>query len=504
MGVIARQTIKTSLVFYIAAAIGVVNRLFLLPKYLTPTELGFLDIFFYVVTIFSSLSSLGSTAILLKYHQYFKNKNQYPAIIGEVILITLVGFFLLTVILYCLKATILDFYKTDVNDLELLTNFFYLIPIFSLVFIVKNLFSTYSIIKQRLTVPSLLNDFWIKLSSFILLVLISIKFIDFYGYFYLIFFSYTLATSFLIVYCLKFLSFKASFNLSGITKSEHKESFKYSSFALLTGLAGSITLYADSIMLSAIEGFNVSGIYSIAFFIGMSIELPSRAITSISQPIISSHFENNDLQKIDKLYKQTSINQGFIGFLFFLLIYINIDSIFALIPNNETYIIGRNVALIIGFSKLLDMFLGVNSQILRASKYYYLDLYFLIFFILITIGFNYILIPLYNIDGAAFATLMSILTYNIIRYTILKRTYNFFPFTIKSLKLLFIFLFLAILGYWFPSFSNESITFAFINIIIKSFIFAFMFIFLCYKLKISPEINKLINLGLNRIGVLKI
>lgn len=499
MGVIARQTIKTSFVYYMAAVIGIINRLFLLPQYLTATELGFLDIFFYVVTIFSSLSSLGSTAILLKYHQYFKNKNQYPAIVGEVILITLVGFFLLTFILFYLKSNILNFYKTDINDLELITNFFYLIPIFALIFIIKNLFSTFSVIAQRLTIPAIFNDFWVKISSLLLLLLISIKIIDFYGYFHLILLSYLLATSLLVSYCFKFLSFKASFNLSGITKAEHKESIKYSSFALLSGLAGSITLYADSIMLSSIEGFNISGIYSIAFFIGMSIELPKRALTSISQPIISSYFENKKFKEIDKLYKQSSINQGFIGFLFFLIILINIDSIFALIPNNETYIIGRNVALIIGVSKLLDMFLGVNNEILRASKHYYLDLYFLVFFIIITVGFNYILIPLYNIDGAAFATLMSILVYNIIRFIILKKIYNFFPFTFQSLKLLILFLTLAILGCWFPSFSNEKIIFAFINISIKSAIFTFIFVFISYKLEISPEINKLINLGLNKL-----
>ena len=499
MGIIARQTIKTSAVYYVAAMVGVINRLFLLPDYLTPTELGFIDIFIYFISIFSSIATLGSYAMLYKYHQYYKNKNQYPALIGKSVLMTTVGFIFLSFLFFIFKETIFHAYE---NDLELLKKFYHLIPLFALVVIIKNLFSTYSVISLRLTVPTIFNELWVKLTTLVLLILISLKLISFYDYIHLLLFSYVLATIIIAGYCIKILKFKINFKVTNFTKKENTDTLKYSSFVLLSGLTGFITLYADTLMLGSYEGFDTSAIYSVAFFIGMSIELPKRALSTISQPIIASHFENNNMKEINKLYKQSSINQGFIGFLFFLLIFINLDSIFSLIPK-DIYSLGKNVALFIGVSKLIDMFLGVNSEILRASKHYYLDLYFLVFFVIITVGLNLIFIPLYQINGAAVATLVSVFIYNLVRFVILKKIYGFYPFTFQSIKLLVVFGALAVIGFYFPSFSNELKIFALINIAIKGFIFTLSFLILSYKLNISPEINKLINLGLNRIGVLK-
>ena len=500
MGVIMRQTIKSSAVYYVSALFGIANRLFLIPEFLTPAQIGFLDNFTYLAVILASLSMLGSNGAISKFHQYFENKGVLKNFFGKTLLISTVGFIIFGTIFIFLKDTIISKYnEQDQNTIE---HYYYFIPLLALFLTQRGFYNSFASIKKRIVVPAIFSNLWIKIASIVLYVLIGISLIDFDELVYLLLTAHFLALFFMITYCIKQLKMEISFEKK-LSRNDNMKILKYGSFVLLSGFSGQITQYADSIMLSSYEGFETSGIYSIAFFIGMSIEMPKRALSTISLPIVASYFESNNLSEINKLYKQSSINQGIIAFLLFSLVFINLNLIFKLIPDGEIYAVGKNVALLIGISKVLDMFMGINAEILRVSKLYYLDLYFIAMFVIVTIVSNYLLIPIFNMNGAALATLISIVFYNIIRYAVLKIKFNFSPFSIESLKLLALFLIMLLLKYILPEYSGDSKIIQLLVLFLVSGIISISYIFACYKLKISKEFNKLINLGLNRIGVLK-
>lgn len=496
MGVIIRQSFKSTIVLYLGAIIGLINRLFLLPNYLTLEQLGLMDVLMVLAMLLAKISYFGTQGSITKFFSYFKDKGMLPSFSGFILIVPIIGYTIFSSFLIFYNSFILDFFK---NDKELLTYYYYFIFPLALFIILKEIFTTYSLNNLRLTVPSILNDTITRIGTLILLLLISYRFLDFYNYVFLTVAIHLITAVFLIIYCIKTFNFKLDFNLKNITKNEYKEISVYSLFIFFAGLSAIISQYTDAIMLARLKGFNATGVYSVAFFIGLSIEIPKRAITSISTGLVAKHWNNNNKFEIEKLYKQSSINQGIIGALLFLLVLINIDEIFFLLPKRELLSVGKDVAIIIAASRLIDMITGINNEILRTSKYYKIDLFILLFFIALSIVSNLILIPLLGLNGAAYATLISVTLYNFIRYLLLKKIFGFDPFTIHTVKLFFILITLVVINYLIPSFNLTNLTSSFLLIALKSLIYGSIFIGLTYKLKISKEINNLINMIYKKI-----
>lgn len=87
------------------------------------------------------------------------------------------------------------------------------------------------------------------------------------------------------------------------------------------------------------------------------------------------------------------MHQLLIGGFLFLLLWINIDNIFDIIPNGADYRAGKWVVFFIGLSRLIVMFLGFGYTLISFSRYYYWGLYFTFFITAITILTNSWLIP---------------------------------------------------------------------------------------------------------------
>ena len=437
MGIIIRQSLKTTIFTYIGVLIGLVNRLFFLPNFLTLEQLGLVDVLILIATVISTLSFFGAQPSIVKFFPYFKKQKKELNFVGFFLLVSLLGYAVLGGLFYFFREVVIGAFP---NDVALLSQYYYFIFPLIFLFNLRGIFTIYSTSNMRITVPSIMNDVVLKLFTAILLLLIGYHFITFDNYIVLLLFTYLLIVLTLISYCTVNFKFKLNFNLKAITKIEYKKVFSYSLFVYLAGISGLVSQFTDTLMLASIKGFNVSGIYSIAFFIGMSIEIPKRAITSITGVVIAKHWEENNQKEINKLYKQSSINQGVIGGFLFLLVVININEIFYILPKSDILSAGKNVAIIIGLSRFIDMITGVNNEILRTSHHYKIDLYAILFFIGVSIISNLILIPIIGINGAAFATLISVFLYNFVRYIVLKRLYQFEPFTLKTFQFLIVLL----------------------------------------------------------------
>lgn len=496
MGVIIRQSFKSTIVLYIGAIIGLINRLFLLPNYLSLEQLGLVDVLMVIAMLLAKVSYFGTQGSITKFFSYFKDKGSLSTFSGFILLIPLIGYSIFSLLMILFDNYIIDFFK---EDKELLTSYYYFIFPLAFFIIIKEIFTTYSVNNLRLTVPSILNETFTRLATLILLLLIGYNLINFYNYVFLTVIIHFITAILLVIYCIKTFNFSFNLSLKQISRSEYKDISVYSIFIFFAGLSAIISQYTDSIMLARLKGFNASAIYSVAFFIGLSIEMPKRAITSISTGLIAKHWNDNNKNAILKLYKQSSINQGVIGAFLLLLILVSIDEIFYLLPKRELLIAGKDVAIIIGLSRLIDMITGINNEILRTSKYYKIDFYVLIFFILLSITSNLILIPILGLNGAAYATLISVTLYNLVRYLLLKKLFGFEPFTFKTLKLFMLLGGLILINLFVPQVNINSIIESLITIALKSVFYGGLFLFFIYRFSISDEINNIINTILSKI-----
>ena len=189
----------------------------------------------------------------------------------------------------------------------------------------------------------------------------------------------------------------------------------------------------DSIMIASMLGNKYVGIYSVVAYVSMFIEIPRRAIKQFSYPALANSLAKQEFDTVSKIYKDISLYQFAIGFLIFTVIVGNLDDIFLIIPRNSVYSNGKLVAIYIAFSKLANMMFGVSSDVIVMSSKFRYNFFTVIMLLFLTIFTNYIMIPLFGIDGAAMATLLSLLVYDLFSYFLVFAKFKIHAFSRKSL-----------------------------------------------------------------------
>jgi O-antigen/teichoic acid export membrane protein len=168
-----------------------------------------------------------------------------------------------------------------------------------------------------------------------------------------------------------------------------------------------------------------------------------------------------------------------------LLIFINVNQFYLLLP--EDYRGGVFVVFMIGLSKFYDVLLGNNNSIIINTKYYRMVLVFGLATVLLMIILNWIFIPIYGINGSAFATLLTIFAYNTTKLLFVVRKMHLYPFTSKTI-ISFVVLIIGFLVFYFWDFPFHPI----VNIALKSILFTVFYGLSVIKLAISKEINEMV------------
>jgi len=492
MGIVIRQSIKTTLVSYIGFAIGYVNTLFLFPLVLSKEQIGLTRLLTSVTFLFATFASLGAGNIPTKFFPYFRDeKKQHNGLLSFILSVGLLGFVLFVIGFFLFKDVIFDIYSK--NSPMLLEYYYYFIP-FTLIVVLTTIFESYLIVQQKPILPAFVREILMRLLFMLGLTAIYFGFFTFSSFTYSIIIYYLLGLLILVLYTKreKILFLKPGFQ---ITKSPHfKEMLIFAGFVIMGNASATIIVNIDSLMLSAYSGLGSAGIYTIAFFIAAVIEIPKRSISQVVIPIVSQANKEGDIAKLKELYQKTSLNQLIIGGLIFLGIWCNIENVFKLIPNGEVYAQGKWVVFYIGLSKLFDMATGVNQEIVGTSKYYKIDLLFYLFLVVVAVITNLIFIPLYGITGAAIASAISIFLFNTIRFLFLLFVFKIQPFSLSTIKVIVVFFLTLFASYLIIP--NSSFI---VDLILRSLMVITLFGGLILLLKASQDFQQVVHSIITRI-----
>ena len=216
--------------------------------------------------------------------------------------------------------------------------------------------------------------------------------------------------------------------------------------------------------------------------------MPKRALSQISIPIISQAWSRNDLSEIGMIYKKSAINQALLGVLIFLLIWLNVDILLAIVPKHSIYEQGKFVILFIALSRLLDMATGVNSEIILTSPYYRMNLLFIIVMAALTITTNLLLIHTYGINGVAFAAFISMFLFNVFKIIFIWYKLKIQPYDISIVKLIGIATVVMGLFYFWPQQKGDLI-FSILQISLRSIVIAILFVSAIFYFNVSEDFN---------------
>lgn len=483
MGIVAKQSVQNAVITYVGIGLGFVLTVLLYPHILSPDQYGLTRVLISASFISAQFAHLGVRNSIIKFFPLFTGQSRdNHGLLFWTLLIPFFGFILFGILFWLAHDLIINYYTAES---PLFTEFYlWILPITFFVLYFEVLNSYLRSLKDS-TTGSLVSEVLNRLFVIFFLALYFFEVIRFSHFILLFALSYGVQPLILAIQIHRKGEFNLLPNLTLLRGSLVKGISTYGLYSLLGGLTTVIVWNVDIMMLGGMSGLADTGIYAIAFYIGSVITVPQRSIEKIAAPLVSGYIQEKDWQSLSQIYRKTSLNQLIAGLSIFGLIWINIDLVFALLP--QQYAAGKWVVLIIGIGKMFDLATGVNGTILMNSRHYRVSFYTNLLLVGITILTNYLLIPLYGINGAAIATSISIFTYNFVKFLYVWIKMNLQPFTIQTLQVLAIGLFSGFLSLYIFLMDDVILQF-----IIQNLTFLLLFAGPILYFNLSPDLNQLI------------
>lgn len=487
MGIVLNQSFKNTIITYIGFGIGAINTLYLYPVFLGATFYGLTNYVTSCANVIMPLFAIGMQNTLVKFYSQYQTEEEKSRFLSFTVLfpllliipILLIGLFFYDEIL---------FFVSKKNTI--VKSYIWLIPFIGLCMAYFEIFYAWLRVNMHSVFGNFVKEVGLRLFSLFLLIGVYFNWLSVEGFVYATAGLYFLA--FLITMLYAFSIQKPTFQFT--IPANTKEILIYTFYIILSGSVANLLLDGDKMMLNQYMQIENIAFYSVATYIALVISVPSRAMHQIVYPITAKLMHENKHDELNTLYKKTSINLQMVGGFVMLCIFVNINQLYELVP--KEYSGGISVVFMIGLSKYFDLILGNNNAIIFNTKYYRMVLYLGLMLVVLTVILNMIFIPIFGIFGSAFATLLSITLYSLAKLLFVVKKLHLYPFTketISSMVLTFV-LFLLFYFWEFPFYQL-------ISIALKSILVTILYVYLNYRFNISPDINKVIDTILKKIGI---
>ncbi len=480
MGIIAKQSIKNSLSTYSGFVIGGIYTVLLVPKVFEQNleGWGLARLLFSIAMLIVPWVQFSIPNTIIKFYSRFSKD-----LVGKFIF----AVFFWLIVLITLSLIVFLFFKDIIlgqnADTLLKENYLLIIPLF-LGYILFEVFAALSKVHLKSVLPVFLKEFIFRIYTLILILAYHYKLLTFDHF--ILFYAFSYVFIFLIIIIDYFLSYrqKLTIDFKFLFSKDMKMIYKYAFFLLLSTGAAMITLNIDNVMINSFLSISDIAVYSVWFYLATTLSVPLRSITGIAAPVISKCFSDNDKETIQTIYKKSSISPLILSIFIFFVLWMNVDLI--KLYFGETFGKNERILLFIAIGNLFNIAAGVNGTIITLSKYYKTDIIFQVLLVSFVIISNIIFIPYYQIEGVAMATALSLILINIIRLIFVFVKLNMHPFSKQSLILImFSFgLFALTLFIKWPV--------GIINNIIYTFIFSIIYLPVIYVLKLSEDLNSVI------------
>jgi O-antigen/teichoic acid export membrane protein len=433
MGIIKKQAITGTFFSYLGVALGFISTGLLFPRFLTKEQIGLLNVLVAYSLIFSQFGTLGINSVTNRFFTFYRNPQKaHNGYFRFLMVVFIVGSILISALIFALKPELVANNQEKSALFVEYINWLFPLSIFTLLYLILD---TYNKLLYDAVLGLLLKEFIQRVFILLFLVVFILQFYTFNSFVY----GYIFAFCIPAIYLLYHLARKNAVSFKPFNRSERtswKEIRTVAIFGIIGGMSTIAISSIDRIMVNKFEGLDGTGVYSIAFYFGTLVLIPSRALIKISTPIIADAWKNSDLKTIAEVYSKSCINQFTIAAFLFLLIWLNVDNIFQVV--SPEFASGKFVIFFIGLANVIEMGTGVNQMVIATSKYFRYQTYLILFFSILVIVTNWWLIPIYGITGAAIATTMSVAIVNLTRYLFLLIKFKLQPFSTNYLKVFII------------------------------------------------------------------
>ena len=479
MGIVQNQSFKNTIITYFGFGIGAVNILFLFTKFLPNDYHGLVAFVLSTAYIMMPLFALGVHNAIIKFYSSLKTRNSINSFLTLMLILPLciiipvglIGYFCFDIIADALS-----------EENAIIRDYVWLIFISAVCFSYFEVFYSWAKVQMQSVFGNFMKEVFHRVGVLLLFALIYIEWLDVNQFIFGVVIVYAIRTIVMMFYAFSIkrptIKFSKIPNLSAI--------IKYTLLIIIAGSVASIILEIDKFMIGQYIQIEKVAFYGVAIYIATVISVPARSMHQITNPVTAALLNKKDMNGLHVLYKKSSLNLFIISGFIFLLIVLNINELYKIIPPEFSG--GLLVVFLIGIAKLSDNVIGNNNAILFNSDYYRVVLLLGVLLAIIAVVFNVLLIPKYGINGAAFATFISIMIYNIAKVAYVYSKFRIMPFSTNTVKtLILILVLIAVFYFWEFPFHPVA------NIGLKSILVGICYASVVYFLNLSEDISGVLN-----------
>ena len=484
MGVIQRQSIRSSVFIMLGFAIGAFNMLIIAPKVLSSTQLGLTRVITDAALTLATLCTLGSHPIIYKFFPFYKRhltpqQNDLPLISG---MVSLLGFVIVCAVGYAARDIIIR--KFSARS-PLFVEYSWLVYPFCFLMLVYMWLESFAWGFRKGVLSNALREGLTRVWFTVLMVLFAFHIMSFKTFLVLFAVSYALPVLILYIVLRRTREFFFITTISSLTRRLKDKMLNLGLFLFGAQFLNLLSRTIDTFIISAKaeRGLADAAVFTIAVYVITLMEVPQRSMNSITIPVLAESWKNKDMKNITHIYNRSVTNLLVIGLIMFFLILLNVHNLAFFLGKDYKGIEG--VIFFLGVGKLIDLGTGANAQIIGTSNYWKVDFTTNVIYTLVALPLNYILISKYGLMGAAYSSLISLSFYNLMRYSFLWYKFRLQPYSWKHL-LVIILAFAAAFAAWciprFPSGITDTA--------LRTTAFCGLFFPALYFSRLSPDANE--------------
>ena len=495
MGVIAKQSIRGTIVTYLGIAVGVVTTFFVLTRFLTAEEIGLARVLIDAATLFIGLAQLGTGSSIIRFYPYFSDKGQDHGFFFWALLVPFIGFVLFAIIYWACRVPLGAWFG---DKSPLFVEYYYFVLPLAFFMLYQTICESTCNVLMHIVVPRAVRELIVRVGLLAIYLLYAFRFISMDGLVIGICLNYAIAALINLCYffSLRRISLRPDWNFLRANKSIVRRYLVYTGFLILSAATTVLAPTLSSFFVTAKMGLESTGIFAIATYMAVMVSVPNRSVAAIAAPQLARAIKEENHEECSLLIGQVTRNMLLIGGFILLLIWVNIDLIFHILPNGATFVQAKDVVLILGVSQLILGTFTICLTALNYSRFYAFSLILSLVLTVTALLLNNYLVPLWGMNGAALSNLLSYGLYYILiiatvvplgRFHVVDR--NWWRILMLLIALFAInhvwLLFLPSMNIWLDS-------------LLRSLILIGGGALIAYKAKLSPEINDQIVNSLNR------
>jgi len=478
MGIVLKQSLSNTLITYFGFAIGGINLLFLYTRFLSDEYFGLVNVILSASAVIMPVLAFGVPNALVKYYAGFQARQKTDGFLTLMLLLPLLLVVPIGVLSYIANEAIGLFLS---RENPIVKGYVWHIFIVGVAMAYFEVYYAWAKVRMKSVFGNFMKEVFSRIGVTVLLMLVYWNLISVPQFLNALVGLFVLRTVVMKLYALRLQQLRLNFNFPKNTP----EIISYSALIILGGSAAIVLLEVDKVMINQFIAIENVAYYSVAGYIATVIAVPSRSMHNITYPLTAEILHKQDHQALKSLYRKSSLTLFIVSGLLFLLIILNLDNLFDLLP--DSYRGGYIIVVIIGLAKVYDALLGNNNAILYNSDFYRTLLLLGVLLAVLTILLNLWLIPKYGLDGAAIASFMAFFIYNSIKLIYVKSKFHIQPITIDTFKVV---LLLIVVGglFHFIRLPFHPV----INIALKSALIVLVYVIALYRFKISEDVYRIL------------